>query len=228
MVCWFAGITIMRVQPMNKIKYTLLILILMFFSGCTKSYWQYTDQDGVVYKNTKYDSVLEFIEELSSHTVVNGVVLLVDSEGSIYQETPVVSNVVQGIVKFYRNDKLFILASYTNGVNHGIHKTWHENGVLASISCYSNDVLCWDRESWYDNGQRKTENYWIDKKLKILRERDWDRSGNLISDGVSSNLNSINGSFIVLHVKGQPPEVGVFTNGVFVRGYYYNGNADNE
>jgi len=209
-------------------KYIFLIVVVMFFSGCSKAYWQYKDKNGKLYESTKYDSVLDFIADISSETDVNGVVLLLDTEDQVCQETPVENNIVQGQVKFYRNNKLFILATYTNGVHNGIHKVWHDNGILASISTYSNGCSSWAWDSWYDNGAKKSESYWIDKNLKILRKRNWDRRGNLIADGVSSNLSSINGSFISEQTENEPPEVAVFTNGVLVRRYYYNENANNE
>jgi antitoxin component YwqK of YwqJK toxin-antitoxin module len=202
-------------------KYIFLVVVLMFLSSCSKAFWQYKDADGKVYESRKYDSVLDFIEDVSTETQVNGVVLLVDQKGNIYQETPVENNIVQGQVKFYRNNKLFILATYTNGVKNGIHKVWHENGTLASISIYDNGQSLWPWQSWYDNGVKKSESYWIDKKLKILHDRAWDKNGNLIADGISSNLSSINGSFITSQTEGQLPEVSIFTNGVLVKRYYY-------
>jgi len=208
----------------------VLLVVLVCLCGCkAKSYWQYTGYDGNLYKSYKADYIRDFISEVSETTNLNGVASLHYGDGQMYAEYNLTNNIIQGSVKYWNiNGQIIMHATYTNGVSSGLYKTWYDNGILASVSSYSNGIPSWDGESWYDNGNKKSEDYWIDKKLKILRERDWDRSGNLISDGVSSNLNSINGSFIVLHVKGQPPEVGVFTNGVFVRGYYYNGNADNE
>lgn len=204
----------------------LCVLIVVLYGCKSKNYWQYIGYDGYSYKSYRGDEINDFVSEVSEITNLNGVVSLHYGDGQMYSEYCFTNSIIQGSVKLWNgNGQIIMHATYTNGLANGGYKTWHDNGILASISSYSNDVPSWDGESWYDNGSKSSENYWIDKKLKILRERDWDRRGNLIADGISSNLSSFNGSFISSQIEGEYPEVSIFTNGVLVRRYYYNENA---
>jgi len=237
MVCWFAGITIMKMQTMNNMKYvTKLIVVEILFIGLTclcgckaKSYCKYTGYNGYIYKSYKGNYISDFISEASKITNLNGVVSRHYWDGQMYSEHYLTNNIIQGSVKYWNgNGQIIMHATYTNGLANGVYKTWHDNGVLASISSYSNGISSWDGKSWYNSGVKKSESYWIDKNLKILREKDWDGRGNLIADGISSNVSSINGSFISSQIEGEYPEVSIFTNGVLVRRYYYNESATNE
>jgi len=57
---------------------------------------------------------------------------------------------------YYINEQLQYEMPYVNGLAHGIHLSWHENGTLASEHRYDNDLLnglCMvyrrDGSAWY-------------------------------------------------------------------------------
>ena len=184
---------------------------------------------GYSYRSFKANEITDFVAEISQITNLNGVASLHYGDGQMYAEYYLTNNIIQGTIKYWNGQGQIIMhATYTNGLANGIYKTWHENGVLASISSYSNGLSSLDSESWYDNGVQSSKRYWFDEKLRIMRVKNWDGNGNLIADGISSNFNAINGSFITSHIEGQSPKVSVFTNGVLVRRYYYNESATNE
>lgn len=111
------------------------------------------------------------------------------------------------------------LAQYESGEEVGIRLRLYNSGRPETLYFYpTNGVRNLEGYTWHTNGILESASY---SKDNIAYDQVWNMQGKLIADGVTSNYIE-NGTFVSYQLRGQPPVIGIFSNGVRISIYQEN------
>ncbi|MDD2599618.1 MAG: hypothetical protein PHO37_10375 [Kiritimatiellae bacterium] len=109
--------------------------------------------------------------------------------------------------------------SYNKGQKHGVQASWWLQNVPMSVEYYANDSREGSWTNWHENGSVAAIVV-FSNNLENGRCLYFSKSGRKIGDCIESNGYTISGTRIISKKKGEGALLGSFTNGVLIKKWF--------
>lgn len=205
------------------LRFLVLAALLVPLSGCSmpnkdSCKWVFSRTDGQ--SMTGICSIADCESEIKPWSEATreatGTLHVSYPDGTVYQERGYANGRLSGAFRvWFPNGGMSQDVQYTNGVRHGLMTLWHANGQRASQATYHDGKLEGIYHEWHPDGRPQRETRYS-RGVLDGRARSWNLAGDAVEDGVWRNMQPWDGRLTLYQRTGEPPVVGVYSNGVLI------------